>query len=102
MTFSVAYDSSHGSARKTRTLTLVATRTADGTPLAIPVATGSGPRTESVSTFALRVPEEVYRAVETDKNDNGRIDRPFVGLKQFGYIDPNYAVDVLGGTLTRW
>lgn len=81
---------------------VVDSRTADGTPLSIPVATGSGPRTESVSTFALRVPEEVYRAVETDKNDNGRIDRPFVGFKQFGYIDPTYAVDVLGGTLTRW
>jgi hypothetical protein len=25
-----------------------------------------------------------------------------VGIKQFGYLDPDYLVQVLGGTVTRW
>lgn len=59
-------------------------------------------RTEMVSKWGLRVPAEVYRAVEADKADDGVIQHQLVGAKAFGFLAPEYAVDVLGGTVTRW
>ena len=50
----------------------------------------------------MRVPEEVYRAVEADKQDDGIIQRNVVGLKQYGFLDVDYPVPVLGGAVTRW
>jgi hypothetical protein len=48
------------------------------------------------------VPETVYRAVEADKKDDGIIQRNIMGIKDFGYLEPSYLVDVLGGAVTRW
>jgi hypothetical protein len=48
------------------------------------------------------VPEAVYRAVEADKTDDGIIQRNIMGIKQFGYLAPDYTVQVLGGAVTRW
>ena len=48
------------------------------------------------------MPETVYRAVEADKQDDGIIQRNIVGVKEFGYLDPSYLIQVLGGAVTRW
>jgi hypothetical protein len=55
-----------------------------------------------VTTWGLRVPEQVFRAVQEDKNDDGIIQQSVVGLKQYGYLDIAYRVPVLGGAVTRW
>jgi hypothetical protein len=52
--------------------------------------------------WAIRVPEEVYRAVEADKGDDGVIQHNLVGVKEFGFLQPDYLVTVMGGALTRW
>jgi len=74
----------------------------DDTPLTLPIRDEQTGKTDNVSMWGLRVPEEVYRAVEADKTDDGKIQRPVMGVKQFGFLEPDYVVQVLGGTVTRW
>lgn len=81
---------------------VVEARDPDGHALSLPVRDEQTGRTETVSIWGLRVPEEVYRAVEADKADDGIIQHTLVGAKDFGFLDPDYTVDVLGGAVTRW
>jgi hypothetical protein len=74
----------------------------DGQPLSLPIANEQTGRTETVSKWGIRVPIEVYRAVESDKQDDGVIEHNLVGAKTFGFLDPEYAIDILGGMVTRW
>jgi hypothetical protein len=76
--------------------------TPDGQTLSLPVLNEENNQTETVSVWGVRVPESVYRSVETDKRDDGIIQRNIVGLKQFGFLEVDYAVPVLGGAVTRW
>jgi hypothetical protein len=74
----------------------------DGAALSLPILNEEDNVTETVSMWGIRVPETVYRAVEADKTDDGIIQRNIVGLKQFGYLVPDYTIQVLGGAVTRW
>jgi hypothetical protein len=74
----------------------------DNAPLTLPIHDEQTGKTDNVAMWGLRVPEEVYRAVEADKTDDGKIQRPVMGVKQFGFLEPDYVVQVLGGTVTRW
>jgi hypothetical protein len=73
-----------------------------GSPLTLPILNEETNRTEAVSIWGVRVPESVYRSVESDRRDDGIIQRNIVGLKQFGFLDVDFAVPVLGGSVTRW
>ncbi len=75
---------------------------AHGTALSLPILNEENNQTETVDIWGIRVPETVYRAVEADKRDDGIIQRNIVGIKQFGYLDPDYLIQVLGGAVTRW
>jgi hypothetical protein len=74
---------------------------AQGKALRLPIRDEDSGRTETVSMWGERVPENVYRAVESDKADDGIIEHDLVGLKDFGFLDPDYLVRVLGGEVTR-
>lgn len=74
----------------------------DGKPLSLPILNEENNQTETVSTWGVRVPESVYRSVEADKRDDGIIQRNIVGIKQYGFLDVDYTVPVLGGAVTRW
>jgi len=76
----------------------------DGTdkPLTLPIANEESGATERVAIWGIRVSEQVYRAVEADKLDNGIIDHNIMGVKQYGFLDIDYVVPVMGGTVTRW
>lgn len=74
----------------------------DGKALSLPILNEENNETETVSTWGVRVPESVYRSVEADKRDDGIIQRNIVGIKQFGFLDVDYTVPVLGGAVTRW
>lgn len=76
--------------------------TTSGKPLDLPILNEETGQTETVSLWGLRVPESVYRSVEADKRDDGIIERDVVGVKQFGFLDVDYVVPVLGGAVTRW
>ncbi len=74
----------------------------DGTALSLPILNEEDNKVETVSKWGLRVPETVYRAVAADKQDDGIIQRNVVGRKEFGFLDPDYTIQVLGGAVTRW
>ncbi len=75
---------------------------ADGKPLALPVVNEETGKTESVDTWGIRVPESTYRMVENDKRDDGIIERSTLGLKEYGFLDLDYLMPVLGGAVTKW
>jgi len=74
----------------------------NGKALVLPIANEETGQVERVSIWGLRVPKSVYDAIGKDKLDDGIIERNMVGQKQAGYLDPNYTIPVLGGTVTRW
>ena len=59
-------------------------------------------KTENVSIWGVRVPESIYRSVEADKRDDGIVQRNVMGMKQFGFLDVDWAMPVLGGAVTKW
>jgi hypothetical protein len=76
--------------------------TPDGNALSLPVLNEENGQTETVNIWGVRVPESVYRSVEADKKDDGIIQRNIVGIKQYGFLDVDYAMPVLGGAVTKW
>ena len=75
---------------------------ANGSPESLPIRSEDSGRAETVTTWGLRVPEDVYRTIEADKADDGTIQHTLVGIKELGFVDPDYLIQVLGGTVTRW
>ena len=71
-------------------------------PVSLDIRNEENGQIERVSTWGLRVPEETYRQVESDKRDDGIIENDVIGAKHVGYLDPDYSVAVLGGAVTRW
>ncbi len=74
----------------------------DGKPLTLPVINEENGQTENVSIWGVRVPESTYRAVENDKKDDGILQRNLLGVKEYGFLDVDYVMPVLGGAVTRW
>ncbi|MBK8285434.1 MAG: hypothetical protein IPK97_11480 [Ahniella sp.] len=75
---------------------------ADGQILKLPVTSEETQQVETVSRFAIRVPQSVYDQVRADKQDNGLIDAAVVGTKIRGELEPRYTVEIAGGTITDW
>lgn len=75
---------------------------ADGKPLTLPITNEETGTTENVDIWGVRVPESTYRAVENDKRDDGIIERSTLGLKEYGFLDPDYVMPVQGGAITKW
>lgn len=71
-------------------------------PLTLPILNEENGQVESVPLWGIRVPDEVYRAVASDKQDDGIIEQNVVGIKQYGFLDVDYVMPVLGGAVTRW
>jgi hypothetical protein len=74
----------------------------DGKALTLPVTNEENGQTENVSVWGVRVPESTYRAVEADKKDDGILQRNVMGVKEYGFLDVDYVMPVLGGAVTRW
>jgi hypothetical protein len=81
---------------------VVEARTPEAKVLSLPIRNEPTGKFETVAIWGIRVPEAVYRSVEADKSSDGIIQRPLVGVKQFGFLDVDFVVQVLGGTVTRW
>jgi hypothetical protein len=74
----------------------------EGKPLSLPITNEENSQTETVTMWGVRVPEATYRAVEADKRDDGILQRNILGLKEFGFLEVDYVLPVLGGAVTRW
>lgn len=74
----------------------------DGDLVSIPVENEETGQTETVRTWAIRVPEVTYESVRLDRQDDGIIQRNILGIKQYGFLDTDYAMPVLDGAITQW
>lgn len=74
----------------------------DGKALTMPITNEETGKVESVALWGVRVPENTYRTVENDKRDDGIIERTTLGLKEYGFLDPDYVMPVQGGAVTKW
>jgi Family of unknown function (DUF6384) len=73
-----------------------------GNPVKLPIRNDETNRVESVSHFAVRVPQETFEAVRRDKSMNGIVQNAMLAEKKRGYTEPNYSMPVLPGRITRW
>lgn len=68
----------------------------------LPITNEETGQTEEVSTWAIRVPDVTYETVRADRQDDGIIQRNILGIKQYGFLDTDYAMPVLDGAITQW
>lgn len=57
---------------------------------------------DTVDHWGVRVSEVVFNGVRDDKLDDGIVQNNILGLKQYGYLDVDYVLPVLGGEITQW
>lgn len=73
-----------------------------GKPVMLPIRNDETNQVESVSRFAVRVPIATFNAVRNDKSANGIVQSARLAEKRRGYLEPEYAMPVLDGRITRW
>ncbi len=74
----------------------------DGNLVKVPIQNEETGKVDIVSSWGLRVDEEVFNRIARDKQDDGIIqDREF-GIKQSGYMDPKYRISTTGAAITSW
>ncbi|MGA7277802.1 MAG: DUF6384 family protein [Desulfocapsaceae bacterium] len=74
----------------------------DGSPVEVPIASEESGKTELISTWGLRVDEDVFNRIARDKQDDGIVqDREF-GVKKSGYLEPEYRFTTTGAAITTW
>jgi len=59
-------------------------------------------RQEKEVRWGIRVDEETFNQVAQDKADDGIIQNRIVGVKEKGYLLPNYSIKTSGATITQW
>lgn len=74
----------------------------DGEPLTLPIESEETGEIEEVDIWAVRVPEVTYESVRADRLDDGIIQRNTMGVKQYGFLEIDYLMPVLGGAITQW
>jgi hypothetical protein len=57
---------------------------------------------ETVSKWAVRVPEALFDEIQADKRDDGTIQKAVLATKARGEIEPKWQHQMPGGALTRW
>jgi Family of unknown function (DUF6384) len=75
---------------------------ANGNPVSLPIRNDETNETETVSHFAVRVPEETFDAVRQDKANNGIVQNARLAEKRRGYLEPEYLMPTLPGRITSW
>ena len=73
-----------------------------GKILARPILNEETGITSTVNKWGVRVSNDTFEKVMADKRDNGIIERNIVGQKKRGFLDADYSMPVLGGTITKW
>jgi hypothetical protein len=81
---------------------VVEARAPDGGPVEVTVTPEDDGEARRLSRFAVKVPEDVYIAVERDRRDDGVLQNDRLAEKRAGEPDPDYAMPVSGGVIARW
>lgn len=73
-----------------------------GNILRRPIRNEENGRTREVLAWGLRVNEQTFEAVASDKRDDGIIQDYIIGSKIAGQLEPSYRVPTTGATITEW
>lgn len=73
-----------------------------GNTLEVSVTNEETGKTKRTNMWALRVDEQVFKQVASDKQDDGIIQNKRFGEKRVGYLQPEYAFPTSGAALTDW
>ena len=68
----------------------------------MPITSEEDGTTKNVKQWGLRVDAATFDAVRRDKLDDGIIQNNRFGVKQRGYLKPQYLMPTTGGAITRW
>lgn len=74
----------------------------DDKPIALSIKSEEDGKTERVSIWAQRVPEQTFESVRKDKADDGIVQNSLLGTKKRGFIEPDWQMPVQSGAITRW
>lgn len=74
----------------------------DGQVLPLSVTSEEDGTTSPVSTWGVRVSEQVFAGIRADKQDDGIIQNSQVGVKRRGFLHPEYLIPTSGGMITSW
>lgn len=74
----------------------------DGRKLTLPIRNEETGETERVAIFGVRVPQEMWERVRTDKRDDGIVQFNRFGVKRRGTLATDYLMPFEGGMLTKW
>ena len=55
-----------------------------------------------VDKWGVRVSRQTYERVAAEKRQTGIIESNIVAKKERGYLDLDYVIPVIGGTITKW
>ncbi|MGF1444881.1 MAG: DUF6384 family protein [Pikeienuella sp.] len=75
---------------------------AGGDVLARPITSEETGRTDTVTIWAIRVPEATYRMVGRDKQDDGIVQSNILGVKRSGHLSIDWRMPVMDGAITEW
>ena len=73
-----------------------------GRKLSLPITSEEDGKTRKVSKFGMRVDAATYNRVAADKKDDGIIQNNILGIKQPGYLKPDYRMKTTGQAITQW
>jgi hypothetical protein len=76
--------------------------TPKGERLTLPITSEEDGTTKNVQRWGLRVDAATFDVVRRDKLDDGIIQNNRFGIKQRGYLQPQYLIPTTGGAITRW
>ncbi len=76
----------------------------DGNVVAQNIVNEENQQTERVELWGVRVPQDVYERVKSDKKDDGILQDKVLGRKKRGYLAPQYEekFSLQRGRITRW
>lgn len=76
--------------------------TSDGKRLAVPITSEEDGKTHSVRLWGLRVKASVFEQIKRDKMDDGIINNNVFGIKNRGWLQPQYLIPTTGAAITQW
>lgn len=68
----------------------------------LPILNEENNKTTLKKTWGLRVNEQTFHKIASDKQDDGIIQANKVGVKKYGYLKPEFNVPTTGATISEW
>jgi Family of unknown function (DUF6384) len=74
----------------------------EGRALSLPVTSEEDSQTVSVTKFGIRISQETFNQIASDKRDDGIVQNSRLGEKRRGELEPTYLIPVMRGNITKW